>query len=159
VTNNPKLLEMVEDTIKRMILPEINQIREDQVKDSRHSSTFYKPSDMNGFDQRIIQPLGTPRSVNRPKVVLNRDGGLEDYPMPRRTSRAREKLARHGPRESVDAPAFVHSGASTPKSETLEEWYEQQRKVNERYRDELDAGQIGSLDKSLTSQNTKHEGS
>lgn len=36
MTNNPRLLEMVEDTIKRMILPEINAIKDEQKVDRNH---------------------------------------------------------------------------------------------------------------------------
>lgn len=56
VTNNPKLLEMVEDTIKRMILPELNALKED-----RRQSSGSSPNNLS-------------TSASKPKVVLNRDG-------------------------------------------------------------------------------------
>lgn len=82
MTNNPKLLEMVEDTIKRMILPEINAIKEDR-KTDRNLQSFdnrrrdslprdgYEESDLS---RRLSKSSSSPNVAGRPKVVLNREG-------------------------------------------------------------------------------------
>lgn len=62
MAKNPKLLEMVEETIKRMILPEINAIKEDQRSFRRQS----RETDETTPTQRS--------AVRRPKVVLNQEG-------------------------------------------------------------------------------------
>jgi len=81
MTNNPKLLEMVEDTIKRMILPEINAIKEDQ-KTDRNMRSFEGgrtslPRDdheLDGVERRVSKSSSSPNIASKPKVVLNRDG-------------------------------------------------------------------------------------
>lgn len=85
MTNNPKLLEMVEDTIKRMILPEINAIKEDQ-KTDRNVRSFESgraPLPRDGYEhenpqvelqRRVSKSSSTPNISSKPKVVLNRDG-------------------------------------------------------------------------------------
>jgi len=81
MTNNPKLLEMVEDTIKRMILPEINAIKEDQRTDrnirSFEGSRGSLPRDgyeSSGVERRVSKSSSSPNIASKPKVVLNRDG-------------------------------------------------------------------------------------
>ena len=80
MTNNPKLLEMVENTIKRMILPEINAIKEDQKVDRklRKFSESGRDSvplvDRDGLERRVSKSSSTPNISSKPKVVLNRDG-------------------------------------------------------------------------------------
>ncbi|KXT05841.1 hypothetical protein AC578_1037 [Pseudocercospora eumusae] len=78
MTNNPKLLEMVEDTIKRMILPEINALKEDQHKD-RNLRSFEQSRRSSGgengsLERRVSKSSSTPHMSSKPKVVLNRDG-------------------------------------------------------------------------------------
>lgn len=84
ISNNPKLLGMVEDTIKRIILPEINQIKEDQKTDralrslegSRRGSILddVYSRGSTSLERRVSKSSSTPNISSRPKVVLNRDG-------------------------------------------------------------------------------------
>jgi len=81
MTNNPKLLEMVEDTIKRMILPEINAIKEDQKSDrylrsadGRRGSLQKDGYESSGLERRVSKSSSSPNISSKPKVVLNRDG-------------------------------------------------------------------------------------
>lgn len=79
MTNNPKLLEMVEDTIKRMILPEINAIKQDQKTDRklRDFDEQRRGSLQEGstsLERRVSKSSSTPHLTSKPKVVLNREG-------------------------------------------------------------------------------------
>ena len=82
MTNNPRLLEMVEDTIKRMILPEINAIKDEQKVDrnhrtfeeSRRGSIPHGDLDKGSVSRSLSKSSSTPQFASRPKVVLNRDG-------------------------------------------------------------------------------------
>ncbi|KAF2163647.1 hypothetical protein M409DRAFT_57152 [Zasmidium cellare ATCC 36951] len=80
MTNNPKLLEMVENTIKRMILPEIDALKEDQKVDRklRKFSESGRDSvplvDRDGLERRVSKSSSTPNISSKPKVVLNREG-------------------------------------------------------------------------------------
>ena len=82
ISNNPRLLGMVEDTIKRIILPEINSIKEDQKTDrnlrsfdsSRRGSILDDMySQKGGLERRVSKSSSTPNISSKPKVVLNRD--------------------------------------------------------------------------------------
>ena len=81
MTNNPKLLEMVEDTIKRMILPEINAAKEGQKSDRSRSSngkarySSVPPEDQmrESLERRVSKSSSSPNIISKPKVVLNRN--------------------------------------------------------------------------------------
>ncbi|KAF2278877.1 uncharacterized protein EI97DRAFT_372491 [Westerdykella ornata] len=83
--NNPKLLATVEDAIKRLILPEINALKEQQrtqanrekfERDSRGSAyTADSSSTRDAPRRRVSKSSSTPQMHgSKPKVVLNRDG-------------------------------------------------------------------------------------
>ena len=82
MTNNPRLLGMVEDTIKRIILPEISAIKEDQRHDrnvrsfesSRRGSLLDEMYERKGLDRSLSKSSSSPNISSKPKVVLNRDG-------------------------------------------------------------------------------------
>nr|OQO27732.1 hypothetical protein B0A51_05524 [Rachicladosporium sp. CCFEE 5018] len=118
MTNNPKLLEMVEDTIKRMILPEINAIKEDQkvernhrtFDEGRHTSSKYDDYDSSGVHRSVSKSSSTPHLTRKPKVVLNREGddpgtvlsrGDSEYRKTRKSSRDRPSSRKSSGRHSV----------------------------------------------------------
>jgi serine/threonine protein kinase len=71
MTNNPRLLEMVEETIKRMILPEIKAIKEGHraVEESRHGSIPHSDDKV-----RCLNKTSSPLQIaSRPKVALSRE--------------------------------------------------------------------------------------
>jgi hypothetical protein len=111
MTNNPRLLEMVEDTIKRMILPEINAIREDQKVDrnhrtfeeSRRGSIPYSDQDKSSLSRSLSKSSSTPQFANRPKVVLNRDGDDPGTVLSRGDSEYKKK--RKSSKDSKDRPS------------------------------------------------------
>ncbi|KAM0712078.1 hypothetical protein Q7P37_011172 [Cladosporium fusiforme] len=131
MTNNPKLLEMVEDTIKRMILPEIDAIRADQKVDrnhrtfdeSRRGSMPQSDLDKSGVSRSLSKSSSTPQFANRPKVVLNREGddpgttlsrGDSEYKKSRKSSRDRPSTGRRSSsRRSVDSESFVEEGGKS----------------------------------------------
>ncbi|CAK3750810.1 tRNA-dihydrouridine(47) synthase [NAD(P)(+)] [Lecanosticta acicola] len=119
VTNNPRLVEMVEDAIKRVIMPEINALKEDQ-KGQRSSSGREAPAlERGGIERRVSKSSSTPNISSRPKVVLNRDGddpgtvlsrGDSERVKPRKSSRespserpsSRRSSGRHSRQSSHD---------------------------------------------------------
>lgn len=133
MTNNPKLLEMVEDTIKRMILPEINAIREDQKVDrnhrtfeeSRRGSIPYSDHDKSSLSRSLSKSSSTPQFANRPKVVLNRDGddpgtvlsrGDSEYKKRRKSSKDRPSTSRKSSgRLSVEGENYLDEDGNKVK--------------------------------------------
>lgn len=79
--NNPKLLETVEDAIRRLILPELKELKKDQKvatntsKFERDLSNSFSPASSesrDGLVRRLSKHASAP-NVRKPKVVLNRD--------------------------------------------------------------------------------------
>lgn len=81
--NNPKLLATVEDAIKRLILPELNALKEEQRTQSnrqkfdrmsRDSEYEVVSSSRDGSRRRVSKSSSAPHMHgSKPKVVLNRD--------------------------------------------------------------------------------------
>ncbi|KAL4887037.1 hypothetical protein BJY04DRAFT_227255 [Aspergillus karnatakaensis] len=79
--NNPKLLETVEDAIRRLILPELKELKKDQKvisntsKFERDVNSSYSPASSesrDGLVRRLSKHASAP-NVRKPKVVLNKD--------------------------------------------------------------------------------------
>ncbi|KAI9735921.1 MAG: hypothetical protein M1834_001387 [Cirrosporium novae-zelandiae] len=69
ISSNPKLLETVEDAIRRLILPELRDIKKENSTGRRRHNRYDKDS----ASVSSISQEDTSRS-RKPKVVLNRDG-------------------------------------------------------------------------------------
>ena len=120
ISNNPRLLGMVEDTIRKIILPEINAIREDQRQDrnlrsyesSRRPSLLDDMYPKKGVERSLSKSSSTPNISSKPKVVLNRDGVDDGVVLSRGDS---EKKRRKSSRGSVteDRPSSRRSSGRT----------------------------------------------
>ncbi|KAI9837643.1 MAG: hypothetical protein M1837_002930 [Sclerophora amabilis] len=78
--NNPKLLETVEDAIRRLILPEIDALKNEHQTQRHHRTRSGKESLVSGSSlsqeetgRRISKMSSAPDMINKPKVVLNQD--------------------------------------------------------------------------------------
>ena len=81
--NNPKLLEMVEDSIKRLILPELNALKNEQKtlqnrsklekSDQRDSIISGSSVSREELGRSLSKHASAPNVSGKPKVVLNRD--------------------------------------------------------------------------------------
>ncbi|KAF1950636.1 hypothetical protein CC80DRAFT_426603 [Byssothecium circinans] len=84
--NNPKLLATVEDAIKRLILPELNALKEEQrtqknrskfedmSRDSTYETVESTTSSRDGSKRRVSKSSSTPHMHGtKPKVVLKKD--------------------------------------------------------------------------------------
>lgn len=127
MTNNPKLLAVVEDTIKRVILPEINAIKENQRQDrnlrSFESSRTSPPRDRYEgpeLERRVSKSSSSPNMSSKPKVVLNRDGDDPGTTLSRGDSE--RKKTRKSSREYSDhASSRRSSGRHSRHSEGYDE--------------------------------------
>ncbi|KAF5856701.1 hypothetical protein ETB97_006984 [Aspergillus alliaceus] len=80
--NNPKLLETVEDAIRRLILPELKELKKDQKvisntsKFERDMNASYSSASTPSRDElgRRLSKHASAPDVKRPTVVLNKDG-------------------------------------------------------------------------------------
>ena len=75
--NNPKLLQTVEDAIRRLILPELTQLKHEQARQKfdrgNRDSLASESSISRGEVTRRVSKHASAPNVGKPKVVLNRD--------------------------------------------------------------------------------------
>ncbi|KAI9748263.1 MAG: hypothetical protein M4579_007274, partial [Chaenotheca gracillima] len=80
---NPRLLEAVDETVRRLILPEIHAMRHEQQnqwsqrrssKDARDSFVSGSSNSREETSRRVSKMSSAPEFTDRPKVVLNREG-------------------------------------------------------------------------------------
>ncbi|GAB7358829.1 hypothetical protein MBLNU230_g4052t1 [Neophaeotheca triangularis] len=166
ISNNPKLLEMVEDTIKRMILPEIDSIRENQrtdrnnrsYKDKRSASIPIKEGYEPGSVERTVsKSSSTPNITGRPKVVLNQDGDDPGTVLSRGDS---ERVkSRKSSRDNSERPSSRRSSGGRRSSygyDDEESVRHKSSKSSRGLRDVAAAGAAGAAGGALTSAALKH---
>ncbi|KAK5117006.1 hypothetical protein LTR62_006727 [Meristemomyces frigidus] len=132
MTNNPRLLEMVEDTIKRMILPEINAIKEDQrtdrnlrTFDGRRGSLPRDGYETPELERRVSKSSSSPHMTSKPKVILNREG---EEPVVLSRGDSERKKTRKSSREHTDRP--LSSRRSSGRSSIQGDEYDQEGNVH-----------------------------
>ncbi|CAG7963022.1 unnamed protein product [Penicillium nalgiovense] len=155
--NNPKLLETVEDAIRRLILPELKELKKDQKvmtnknKFDRDMATSYSSgtSSRDELGRRLSKHASAP-DVMKPKVVLNKDSKdegivLSPETVPRNTERKSSK--------SSETSDMAVKWANRPG-------YTEQDKIRRQkskgLRDAHAAGRVGSA---LTAASLKHHDS
>ncbi|KAJ5086799.1 hypothetical protein NUU61_008106 [Penicillium alfredii] len=155
--NNPKLLETVEDAIRRLILPELKELKKDQKvmtntsKFDRDMTTSYSSaSSRDELGRRLSKHASAP-DVRKPKVVLNKDSKdegivLSGESVPRNKERKSSKSS-----ESSEAAAV--RWANRPE---LTEQDKIRRQKSKGLRDAQAAGRVGSA---LTAAALKHHDS
>lgn len=113
--NNPKLLETVEDAIRRLILPELSELKKDQktyTNRSKFERDTARPRDSGSSEAksglaRSLSKHASAPDVTTPKVVLNKgsnDSGspLEEQPKRRRERRRGKDSESHGRKTSKE---------------------------------------------------------
>lgn len=124
ISNNPKLLGMVEDTIKRIILPEINAIKQDQktdrnlrsLEDSRRGSLQGDGPAKDGLFRRVSKSTSSPSISTKPKVVLNKDGDDPGTVLSRGDSERKQRKSSRS-RQSDERPSSRRSSGRSSRME------------------------------------------
>lgn len=154
--NNPKLLETVEDAIRRLILPELKELKKDQKvmsnksKFERDMTTSYSStSSRDELGRRLSKHASAP-DVRKPKVVLNKDSKddgiiLADESAPRSKERKSSKSS-----ETSDG-GYIKWGRPD-----LTEQDKIRRQRSKGLRDAHAAGRVGSV---LTASSLNHHDS
>ena len=160
--NNPKLLQTVEDAIKRLILPELEALKEEQ-RTQQNRNKFERISRDSAFEsvpsasspdtsrRRVSKSSSAPNvSVPKPKVVLNRDGNDPGIVLSSNSSR-KDRRSSKGSERSFDRPESRES--SVREGERV-----QHKKSKDRHyaRDVAGAGLAGAV---LTAAALKHHNS
>ena len=161
ISNNPKLLGMVEDTIKRIILPEINAIKEDQKSDralrsfenSRRGSIL---DDMYNRKGSLSKSSSTPNISSKPKVVLNRDGDEPGTVLSRGDSERKKMRKSSRGSYTEERPSSRRSSGKHSGYDDSETVRAKSSKSSTKLRDAAAAGMAGGL---LTAAALKHHDS
>ena len=161
--NNPKLLETVEDAIRRLILPELTSLKQEQ-KMHQNRSRFEREQSLASdssvargeIPRRVSKHASAPDVKSRPKVVLNRDENNAGTVLSGNSTKGRKESTR---KESFGSPSerTSHRGAS---EETLirenGKVRQKRSKDSHRWRDVSAAGVAGEI---LTAAALKHHDS
>lgn len=107
--NNPKLLQMVEDTVRRLILPEITNLKNEQRRSSHGSYT----------DDELEQRTSKSATSSKPKVVLNRYDDDPGEVLSRGDSERREKTRRSSRTDSDRPRRERRSSRTSTREESL----------------------------------------
>ncbi|EGR45535.1 uncharacterized protein TRIREDRAFT_123540 [Trichoderma reesei QM6a] len=116
--NNPKLLETVEDAIRRLILPELSALKREQSKREGRRASFTSTG-TSGSREDIVQDRRRSAS-QRPDSTRDKEALKENAkPKERRNREARhdyDDLSVHSPsRDSLGADYSIHDDGDTPK--------------------------------------------
>ncbi|KAF1941143.1 hypothetical protein EJ02DRAFT_348459 [Clathrospora elynae] len=129
--NNPKLLATVEDAIKRLILPELNALKEEN-RSSRNRDKFdhsnrdsiatYDTTESTGSSKRRVSKSSSAPKLhgNKPKVVLNRDGDDPGTILSGTSSRKGERRSSRGSISSYAESITREEKSSRRKSKDKE---------------------------------------
>lgn len=154
--NNPKLLETVEDAIRRLILPELKELKKDQKvisntsKFDRDMTTSYSSaSSRDELGRRLSKHASAP-DVMKPKVVLNKDSKDEGIVLSGDSVNQNKERKSSKSSETSDA-AWVKWGRPE-----LSEQEKLRRQKSKGLRDAQAAGRVGSA---LTAASLKHHDS
>lgn len=163
--NNPKLLATVEDAIRRLILPELTTLKQEQKlqqnrsqferdnKDSIGSSSNTSRGEMT---RRVSKHASAPDVKSRPKVVLNRDENNQGTVLSGNSIRGK-KESRHG--QLLDSPSersFDRGASEETVVRDGETVSKKRSKDGHRIRDAAAAGIAGGI---LTAAALKHHDS
>ncbi|KAK0658281.1 hypothetical protein DIS24_g4857 [Lasiodiplodia hormozganensis] len=149
--NNPKLLATVEDAIKRLILPEINALKETQGRDKRDRfdrESLYS-SGSRGELKRTVSKSSSAPNV---KVVLNRDE--KDPGIVLSGDSVRSKRSRRPSRDSGSEMSYDRFGSESTVRE--DERLHKKKSKDKRMKDAAIAGAVGA---GLTAAALKHHDS
>ncbi|OCK79148.1 hypothetical protein K432DRAFT_75808 [Lepidopterella palustris CBS 459.81] len=160
--NNPKLLATVEDAIKRLILPELSALKEEQRTlqnrnkfESIPRDSTYEPvtssSSRDTSRRRVSKSSSAPNvAASKPKVVLNRDGDDPGVVLSSNSVRKERRSSRGSTSE--------RSYPESTETITREEEKVRRKKSKDRYtgRDIATAGLAGAV---LTAAALRHHDS
>ncbi|OAG36209.1 hypothetical protein AYO21_09603 [Fonsecaea monophora] len=135
VTNNPKLLQTVEDAIRRLILPELNELRRDQKHShrSRHDK-YSNPSDVSSSTVSREDRRRSSGSKSKRRVSRESESGL-----PSDSSR------RHRRHKTVDYDSpSEHSYAPSESVDSLGDEKKSRRHSKSRHARDAAAGAVGA---------------
>lgn len=163
--NNPKLLEMVEETVRRLILPEIDQLKnrnraENQLRDldsdHRDSYTDSRDTYTDDLGRRLSKSSSSPNMTSKPKVVLNRYDNDPGEVLSRGDSERKTERRKHRKSSRESIPVSERSERRSSRGEEETTIHRKKSKDGHRLRDVAAAGIAGGV---LTAAALRHHDS
>lgn len=160
--NNPKLLETVEDAIRRLILPELTTLKQEQ-KMHQNRDTFER-THRESINSTSSLPRDTARRVSKhasapdvnPKVVLNRDENNSGVVLSGDTIKGRKETRRMKPADSPSTRSFEREMSEETVIRDEETVNRKKSKDGHRLRDAAAGGIAGGI---LTAAALRHHDS
>ncbi|KAJ5706915.1 hypothetical protein N7488_006716 [Penicillium malachiteum] len=160
--NNPKLLETVEDAIRRLILPELKELKKDQKvmsnksKFDRDMTTSYSSaSSRDELGRRLSKHASAP-DVMKPKVVLNKDSKDEGIVLAGETAVQSQPQPQNKERKSSKSSEISDNAWVKWGRPELSDQEKLRRQKSKGLRDAQAAGRVGSA---LTAATLRHHDS
>ena len=114
ITNNPKLLQTVEDAIRRLILPELNELRRDQKHSRSRSEKHSHPSDISSSSVSREERTRRKSSGSKSKRRSSREADTS-LPSEPRTHRRRRTADYDSTSEQSYEPSESHDSIRDEK--------------------------------------------
>ena len=161
---NPKLLHTVEDAIRRLILPELNALKEEQK--TEHNRRRFDRENRDSYatastgvssedpQRRLSKSSSAPNVTKKPKVVLNRDEDDSGVTLAHGDS-VKSKKGRRSSRESTSERS-LNSRDTQDTAIRDEKVHKKRSKESHRTRDAAAAGIAGGI---LTAAALRHHDS
>ena len=148
--NNPKLLENVEDLIKRLILPELSGLRQAQRSQNnrdrfdRESVTSGSNASRGEITRKVSKHASAPDVKSKPKVVLNQDDENDGVVLSGNSVKGR-KASRE--KRDFDSPSQRGFERGESEETVIQEEKAPRRKSNDghRLRDAAAGGLVGGI--------------
>lgn len=166
--NNPKLLETVEDAIRRLILPELTTLKQEQKihqnqgqferdnRDNRDSVASGSTTSRGEPTRRVSKHASAPDVKSRPKVVLNRDENNQGTILSGNSIRSNKENRREKPLDSPSERSFDRGASEETVIRDRDKVSRKRSKDGHHIRDAAAAGIAGGI---LTAAALKHHDS
>ncbi|KAL1966705.1 hypothetical protein VTN77DRAFT_3902 [Rasamsonia byssochlamydoides] len=154
--NNPKLLETVEDAIRRLILPELKELKKDQ-KVSSNRSKFEREINASQDElERQVSKHSSAPDISKPAVVLNKTSKDEGIVLSEERHRDHKERRRSREQETTEQKFYVRKG-SLPGNRP--EYTEEEKLRRQRSKGLRDAAAAGIVGTALTAAALRHHDS
>ena len=163
--NNPRLLDMVEDAVRRLILPELSALKKEQKTEqnrtkfergSRDSIGSGSGASGEGLTRRVSKHASAPDFAGKPKVVLNRDENDPGITLSGNSVKGRKGFWRDGGSGGVSGQSYNRDPRDEISLGEQEKVRRKRSKEGHRARDAAATGLAGGI---LTAAALKHHDS
>ena len=163
--NNPRLLDMVEDAVRRLILPELSALKKEQKTEqnrtkfergSRDSIGSGSGASGEGLTRRVSKHASAPDFAGKPKVVLNRDENDPGITLSGNSVKGRKESRRDGGSGGLSGQSYNRDMREETLLREEEKVRRKRSKDDQRARDAAATGIAGGI---LTAAALKHHDS